>query len=196
MSGPTRRTAALASLVVVVGALVALDRLGARDGAGDSAAPSARARVAQRAALVAQKRALIDAEARWLDALERVQREWGAVRDRLIVAPTAELATARLGQMIRSAADDFGLEVEATGTPTVRAPDGSAPLRVIGLRLSLRAGGPEALAAFVGRLERLPGSWIHIAGLNVLGPGRTPAAGLRVDLAVEALAWVGGEPAP
>lgn len=194
MTGSQRRTVALSALVVVVGAAVAVDRLSA--GATGAGEPTVRERSVQRAALVAEKRAFIDAEPRWRAALDRARDEWDRVRARLIVAPTAELATARLGQLIRGAADDFGLTLEATGTPSVRAPGDDTSLRVIGLRLSLRATGPGSLAAYLDRLERLPGAWINVTSLSVLGPGRTPSAGLRVDLEIEALAWVGTEPAP
>lgn len=182
------RTLLLAALVVLVGALVVADRLGAA-GADDS--PTPRDEHARHAEVVARMRAEIDTEPEWRDALKAAGEIWTGVEARLIHAPTAELATARLGQLVRAVVTDLGVTLDATSAPSVRTPAEGSPVRVIALSLSLRASSPEQLNSLLDRLENLPGAWTNIARLRVQGPRRVPTSGLNVDLDLEALAWVG-----
>ncbi len=182
------RTLVLAALVVLVGVLVVADRLGA---ASEDDAPTPRDEHARHAEVVARMRAEIDAEPEWRDALEEAGETWAGVEARLIHAPTAELATARLGQLVRTVVTDLGVTLDATSAPSVRTPAEGSPVRIIALSLSLRASSPEQLNSLLDRLENLPGAWTNIARLRVQGPRRVPTSGLNVDLDLEALAWVG-----
>lgn len=195
MKSQQTRTLVLAALVVVAGLLVVADRLGAagEDGPG---APTPRDEHMNHAEVVARMRAEIDAEPAWRAARDAALETWSGVNGRLIHAPTAELATARLGQLVRAVVTDLGVTLDATSAPSVRTPAEGSPVRVIALSLSLRATSPEKLHALVDRLENLPGAWTNIARLRVQGPRRVPATGLNVDLDLEALAWVGERGTP
>ena len=187
------RTLVLTALVVLVGVLVVADRLGA---ASDDDTPTPRDEHARHAEVVARMRAEIVSEPAWRDAVSEANDTWAGVGARLIHAPTAELATARLGQLVRTVVTDLGVTLDATSAPSVRTPADGSPVRIIALSLSLRASSPEQLHLLVDRLENLPGAWTNIAGLRVQGPRRVPTSGLNVDLDLEALAWVGDRGTP
>lgn len=192
MSSHRGRITVLLTFVVIAGALVLVDRLRAST-EDEHSAPTVRDEQARQAELTERMRRFIAAEPAWRAAHDKAEDAWRAIDARLIHAPTAELANARLQQMIGSIVTDLGVTLGSTSAPSVRTPGKDTSLRVIGLGFSVQAAAPEQLYAFIDRLENLPGAWTNITRLRVMGPRRTPSTGLRVELDLEALAWVDAE---
>jgi|GEM_PF-2122932 len=185
---PTRTTILIAS-VVIVGALVLVDQLNAKGDAAQST-PTVRAEYEQQAELVARMKQFIDSAPMWRAADDAAQNAWNAIEPRLIIAPTAQLANGGLQQRITRIVADLGVTLNSSSAPKASTPVENLSLRVIGVTISIETSSPQQLYSFVDRLENMTDAWTHIRRLQIMGPGRTPSAGLNIEIELEALAWI------
>lgn len=190
MNNDRKRTTLLLALVGVVGALVIVDQLTGAGDATDETERSTRTNYVRQAELVSRMQSFLDARPQWQEAHNKAEDAWRDLQSRIIAAPTAELANARLQQRISTIANEVGVTVRATSAPTVRTPVDDQPLNVIGVTMSFEVNDPERLYALVDRLENMPDAWTNIRRLSVQGPRRTPRGVADVELEIESLAWI------
>lgn len=189
MNSERKRITILIVLIAVVGALVVADRLTA-GGAPDGEERSTRAEYLRQAELVARMERFLEERPQWQQAHDDADETWRDLQSRILSAPTAELANARLQQRISTIANELGVTLLATSAPSVRAPVEDQPLNVIGLTMSFEVRSPERLYALVDRLENMPDAWTNIRQVKALGPRRTPRGIVDVELEIESLAWI------
>ncbi len=182
---------------VAIGALatlVAADRAGALGGGEESAGGAREAYLAQ-AAVVQRARGLVAQADEWRALLAQAREQWESARERMITAPSAEVATARLRDIVESTMAALDLTLDASSAGAVRSPLPDEPVRVIGLSFDFTALNPDVVHRLIDRLENLPDVVTNISSLSVNGPGPRAmgAGGVRVTVELEALAWLGEE---
>jgi len=207
MAAPKRSTALIA-VTGLLAVLVVIDRAGLLGGpsaadptdpadAGTAGAPALHAAAAAR---LAELRATVDDAPEWRTAEERLDNALARARGQAIEAINPQLASARLADLVTDVLQTEGLSPRSTNTiaPTPRAapggPGGDAPLEspflVVALSMRFDAADPERLHRVIDRLENNPAAAVNVRSLSVRGPGPSLRDGLRVDLTVEALAFV------
>jgi len=194
MNSETKRTALLLSVLGAVAALVALDRLSGGPGS-DSAETSVDDQSSYRArsAQLAGARAEVEAGASWRRAGEAASEAWNARRSRMITAPSAEIAAARLRSMIEPALRDEGLSIQSSETLAARRAGEDGRLAVVGLSLSFRSADLDAVYRVLDRIEHLPEAETSVEAVSLRGPGRLGrGGGVEATARVRAAAWVEG----
>lgn len=183
--------------VVAVGALaglVAWDRFsGAGSGADDAGAPSSADLLAQEASLTARMRVEAEALEDRRAALAEMEEAWASSRERMISAGSADIAFARLREIVEAHMTDMGLRMTSAASRPVATPLEDEPLRVIGVRLEFDTTDTQRVYALIDRLENLQEAAAVVDTVRVVGPGRLgqPRASVTIDL--RALAWIGPE---
>jgi len=197
MSGDTKRTVALLSVLAVVAALVVLDRAGGGPGSGsETAEPSSGvdpSGYGAQSARLARARAEVEAGGDWRAAREEALEAWEARRGRMIAAPSAQIAAARLRGMIEPALRDEGLSLESSETlQTARAGEDER-MALVGLSLSFRALEVDSVYRVLDRIEHLAGAATSVEAVTLRGPGRLGrGGGVEATVRVRAAAWVEG----
>ncbi len=191
MTSENRRLLALLAVAGVAGALVAIDRLGALEGASEGSSKMG-AYTAQ-AELTGAAQQMVDSAAEWESLVESLEERWRSAREAMIEAPSAEVATARLRDAADRAMRDLGLSLDAWSPLSIRAPIEGESIRVIGLSLDLEAPNPDLVYQLLDRLEHLSEARVQIRRVSIGGPGPRPGAGVRIGMELEALAWIGGD---
>jgi len=189
MTSENRRIVVLVALAGVVGAIVAVDRMGLLEGGSESTPRSAY--VAQ-AELTEAAGAMVESAEEWQALVDTLEERWRSAREAMIDAPSPEVATARLRDAADRAMRDLGLSLDAWSPLSIRTPIEGEPIRVVGLSLDLEAPNPDLVYRLVDRLEHLPEARVSVQRLTIGGPGPRPGQGVRVGLELEALAWIGG----
>lgn len=193
---PARRSAMLVGAALLLTALVIADQAGlfASGGAGGAggagAGGGARAPYIEQAALTAQTSALVEQGPQWAQLRETLEAERDGAMRRMIVAPSGELAAARLRGMVESAMSELGLRLTSSAAIRPDTPLEGSPLRVIGLTLDFDAVDPDAVFALVERLENLPDARTTINSISLSGPMRMGREGLTVSMELRALSMV------
>jgi hypothetical protein len=188
-----RRTVIGLVLVGALGVVVAIDRFsgGAESAAAD--APSQADLLAQEASLTARMRA----EAAALDdrraALAEAEGAWTSARERMIGAGSADIAFARLREIVDGAMTDLDLRMASAGALPVETPMEGEPLRVVGLRAEFEAVDPQRVYTLIDRLENLPETAASVQSVRIAGPGRLGRGVATVTIELRALAWIGPE---
>lgn len=197
MNSETKRTVLLLSVLGVVAALVLLDRLSGdpADSAAETsgAAGEAPSSYRSQAARLAGARAEVEAGASWREAGEAAREAWDARRARMITAPSAEIAAARLRAMIEPALRDEGLSIQSSETLAARRASEDGRLAVVGLSLSFRSTDLGAVYRVLDRIEELPEAETSVEAVSLRGPGRIGrGGGVEATARVRAAAWVEG----
>jgi len=197
VNSETKRTVLLLSVLGVVAALVVLDRLSggpaapATEATGGSAGDASSYRA--QAARLAGARAEVEAGASWREAGEAAREAWDARRARMISAPSAEIAAARLRAMIEPALRDEGLSIQSSETLAARRASEDGRLSVVGLSLSFRSPDLDAVYRVLDRIEHLPEAETSVEAVSLRGPGRLGrGGGVEATARVRAAAWVEG----
>ena len=189
-----RRRALGLVAVAALAAVVAWDRFSATGAAADDAAPPSSADLlAQEATLTARMRAEADALDERRAALADIEAAWSASRERMIGAGSADIAFARLREIVEAAMTDLGLRMTSAASRPVETPLEDEPLRVIGLRLDFNTTDTQRVYALVDRLENLREAAAVVDTVRVVGPGRLGAPSADVTIELRALAWIGPE---
>jgi len=192
VTSDTKRTMILLGVLAAVAVLVVFDRRSAQS--DDAPAPGAGDQFLSEAGLLAETRAVADAQGEWGEAAGAARDAWNERRARMIAAPSAEIAAARLRTMIEQLLQDEGLEMTTTETlPSVRVGEGDR-VAVIGLSLSFDARDAGPLYRVIDRVENMPGAASRIESVALRGPGRMGGAGqIAATLRVRAVANLTGE---
>lgn len=192
MTSDTKRTVILLSVLAVVAVLVVFDRKGAQS--DDASEPGSGDQYLAEAGLLGETRAVADAQDEWNEAAGLARDAWGERRSRMIAAPSAEIAAARLRTMIEQLLQDEGLEMTTTETLPSVAVSGSDRVAVIGLSLSFDARDAAPVYRVLDRVENMPGAASRIESVALRGPGRMGGGGiLAATLRVRAVANLTGE---
>jgi len=187
MSNDKKRLAVIAVLAVLLAGLVIADRMGGpAAGAASSPAESYR----EQAQTTAQMRAVVQQQPEWAALGDRAAGRMERAVESMIVARSAELATARLRDRVEQEMRDRGLRLDSTDSPDIRAPLEGAPVREIGLSIRFTADNPDVVHTLIDRLENLDEPRMTVRRLTIVGPGASPRRGVDVTLDVEALAFV------
>ena len=186
MTARARRIA----LLVLMGALtilVAVDHFAAP---GVASAPREAAALGSEAALTARVVAEAASLDGWRDARSSAERAWTDARRRMIAAGSADIAYARLRELVLAAMTDLGLTLDASSALPPAAPLEGEPLRVVGVRIECSSPAAAPIHALIDRIENLPEATAHVEALRIVGPGRAgrPAASVTID--IRALAWI------
>lgn len=189
-----RRRALGLVAVAALAAVVAWDQLsGAGSAADDAAGPSSADLLAQEASLTARMRAEADALDDRRAALADIEAAWSESRERMIGAGSADIAFARLREIVEAAMTDLGLRMTSAGSLPVDTPLEGEPLRVIGLRLDFETTDTQRVYALVDRLENLQEAAAVVNTVRIVGPGRLGQPRADVTIELRALAWIGPE---
>ncbi len=192
MNADAKRTTILLAVLVGVAALVIIDK--SSGGAGDDEASAGNAELYRaEAALLAETRAVADSQPEWEAEAEALRRAWDDRRARMIAAPSAEIAAARLRAMIEQLLLDEGLTLATSETlPSVAAGE-SGEVMLVGLSLSFDARDAAPVYRILDRVEHLPGAASRIESVALRGPGRMGGAGrLGATIRVRAVAHLTG----
>lgn len=191
MSKRTQRRAMLIALAAALAVAVLYDRLSVAGADAESSGDASMvdAYLAQ-AAVTEKSERLVNQADDWNRLLEDAQARWASVRERMIEAPSAEIASARLTQIIERIMRDMDLSLTVSDALPVRRPLEDEPLHVIGLSVSFSALNPDVVMRLVDRLENLPEVRTNLARLQISGPGRRLRAGVEVTIELRALAWI------
>jgi len=194
MSPDTKRTAVLLAVLAAVAVLVILDK---SSGSGDDDTASVGNAEVYRAeaGLLAETRAVADSQPSWEADAEALRRAWDDRRARMIAAPSAEIAAARLRAMIEQLLLDEGLALATSETlPSVAAGE-SGEVMLVGLSLSFDASDAAPVYRVLDRVEHMAGAASRIESVALRGPGRMGGAGrLGATIRVRAVAHLTGGP--
>lgn len=195
MSPNDRRKSLLLVGAGLLTLLVVVDRFAGGSGdEPDSEEMSVSEAYLARAGAADRQRRLAEQEDEWRAALAESQSAWDDARKRMIHAPSAEVASSRLRDMVETAMRDLGLRLAASNPVQARATVDGEPVRIIGLTLNFEAPNPDAVYRLIDRLENLPDAATNIASLNLAGPGPLPTGGgVTVTAELQALAFIGQE---
>jgi len=186
-----RRRILGAGLVLAFAALVLIDRIGAAGQTPDDAAPSQADLLAQEAALTSRMRAEADLLERRRAALEEVEAAWSDFRARMIVAGSADIAFARLREIVEAEMTDRGLRMASASALPVESPLEDEPLRVVGMRVEFDTIDAQRVYALVDHLENMREVAAGVRSVRIVGPGRLGRARAGVVVELRALAWIG-----
>lgn len=205
MSAMTTRQRAMLGAIGALALAVIADRAGLwRPGAllasGGDGGPAAERYAALEGIVAAQKRLAAERDT-WKKAAADAAAQWAKLRERVIVAPSVDLAEGRLRDEVNREAQALGFETPTAASLGAAAPAGDAKspakgpvLRVVGLRLEFGAEKPEPVYTLIDRLENLPSIAAAITLLELKGPGVVQLPH-RIDVTIElrALAAIGEE---
>ncbi|RMD66543.1 MAG: hypothetical protein D6824_00640 [Planctomycetota bacterium] len=187
MSSSGRRLVWLVSAAALLAALVAADRLLLRRGV--EAQPVAEPLV-EKAAQLAKARAVASQEEQWRTTLEAEKQQVRTVKERMIEAPSVEVAGARLKQVVQEVMRDVGVTLDVSDTTSAKPVLEGEPVHLVGLQLQFRTNDPETLYALIDKLEHMPDLLTNVSRVRILGPGRSGGAGLEVTMDLQALSWI------
>ncbi len=192
MTPDQKRRFFLISVMIALVALVAADRLGVFGGADGDAAGGGTAmdEWLSAGARASDMQAEVDQGPEWEALLASARGSWESVADELIVAPSAEVASARLRRRVQEAMGEFDLRLTVSEALPPRAPVDGEPLRIVGIELSFDALNPEQVYRLIDRLEHLDSLRTNIPTLRIEGPGRGVRTGIQVTMSLQALAMV------
>lgn len=190
MSSPTRRRLVLVALAGILAAMVAIDQFGGDAADPDSTGATLRDAYLSQAGLTEQQAKLARQSDEWQRLVDEARERWSSVRERMLDAPSADLASARLTQRVEQIMRDLDLSLTVSDALPVRRPLPDEPIHVVGLSFSFSALNPDVVARLVDRLENMPDVRTNVARLQINGPGRRMRTGLDVTIELEALAWI------
>lgn len=189
MSSDRVRKGAMLGVVLVLIALVGIDRIGlfASD---EGASSSARAAYLIEAAALESDRALIDARPAWASLAEQTDAQIAQLDTIAFSDRTPELAQGRMRDMVVGAVTRLGLDRPRTSAIDLsRSNAERTRVQVVALRVDLTATNPREVFAVIDRLENMREPRLHVASIELSGPGlaqfpRQVDATLRVEAIV------------
>ncbi|MEQ9616587.1 MAG: hypothetical protein RLN60_00985 [Phycisphaerales bacterium] len=187
----------LIGVLVVLAALVALDRFAPRGDASATAGDgtSLAEEYARKALLLDRQRALVAQADEWRDLRGGVDEAWADVADRLIVAQSVEIAEGALRERLVAIAQAAGLPRPDTRAVAVPAGDEPGPLRVVSTNLQLSTHSWAGAFTLIDRIETDPSMIARVTDVALDGPGTAQLAStLRVTVTVEAVALLADAP--
>jgi len=185
----SRRLVWLALVAGLLAALVAVDRLLLRQSDQDNATTASQPLV-EKAAQLAKAKAIAHQEERWRKALDAEEAQVQEARQRMIQAPSVDVAGAKLRQVVQEVMREVGVTLDVSDEAPSRAVLEGEPVRLVGLQLQFRTSDPETLYALIDRLENRPDLLTNVSRVRILGPGRSGGSGLEVTMDLEALSWI------
>ena len=168
-------TAPLLLVLLVALVLVVADQTGLlpRPATPDSAADSLERRYLDAHARSIDQAFLLSNADRLSDARRQAEQRWDDVRRTLVIAPSVELAEARLRELVLASLADVKLLSPARVTTIKEAsPDAAATIRPISLRVDFDAGVHRDAYIALDRVSNLPDARVVITSLSLDGPGR------------------------
>jgi hypothetical protein len=184
----------------VLALVVAADLAGLLPAGGDDASPapdagdeSPRGRYLALAARVADEEAIVARAPAWRAALAAAESAWADTGQRLVRAPTVELAETKFREFILGAVQDVRLVSPARiAYQRDGAPAPAGPVRTLRLTLEFDARTPADAYAVIDRVQHLDAAHATIESLRVDGPGRIQAPKqVKVFMTIRALALTG-----
>ena len=192
-SSSIRRNALLSAAVIILGGLVVLDRFASRTSDPDQQRSSVGAAHRDAAALLAEERALIDAQPAIEAARDEARATWATIEAGLVRASQINVARA---QHMRGALQD-AIERDVIGQITFQPVaasrvDADASVQSIVERVSFDVATPALAYALLDRLAHIPAMRTRLRDVQLIGPGIRESLGqrIRVQVTVEAFALV------
>lgn len=191
MSSDAKRTTVLLALLGIVAVVVVVDRVASSEAADDTARTGSL--YASEAALTAQTRAVAEARDDWQAASRAAADAWDARRARMIDAPSAEIAAARLRSLVQQVLLDEGISLTTSETLPSRSAGEGSEIAVIGIAFSFEALDSAPVYRVLDRIEHLPDAAAHVESISVRGPGRMGGANaLSATVRLRAVAHLSG----
>ncbi len=193
MTAETKRVVVLVSVLAVAGLVVVLDRAGRSGAAEESEGAGVRAVYLAETGLYEQTAAVADARDEWEEAANAAEVAWDERRAKMISAPSAEIAAARLRGLIEQVLLDEGMVMTTSETLPNGRSGSDAPVVAVGLSLSFEAKDSAPVYRVIDRIEHLSDVATTIEAVTLRGPGRLGSGGsLQATLRLRAVALIEG----
>jgi len=189
MTDKLNRKTILFAITALLGVLVLADRFTQSDSTEGLGLTPRQAYINQ-FSLTNRTEQLVAQMPQWQDRLSQAQQAWQAAAARMIPAPSPELASARLRDMVQQVMTDLGVRLDASSALPVVTPVQNQPVRVIGLSLNFSAANPQEIYLLVDRLENLPDVMAFLPRISVRGPGRGLNHRLNVSMQIRAMSVI------
>ncbi|MEM8834394.1 MAG: hypothetical protein AAGD00_01110 [Planctomycetota bacterium] len=189
MTNDRVRKGVMLGVVLLLVALVGVDRLGLLT-PDDDAPASARSAFLVEASALESDRALVDARPAWASLARETDEQIARLQTIALSERTPELAQGRMRDMVVAAVTQLGLDRPRTSAVDLtRANAERERVQIIALRVDLTATNPREIFSVIDRLENMREPRLHVASVELSGPGlaqipRQVDATLRVEAIV------------
>jgi len=191
---PQTRIWMIVGIIIVLGAVLLFQYAWPRNDSASSASVglSPHTLYLQHAELLDQIKQALQAHDQRIEYRTRLQQRWDQMRQRMVQAPTPELASARLRNHVQRLMAQENLEINASSPVSPTIPIEDEAIRVIGLSLSFSTQDIASVYRVIDRLEHFSDIRLIVQQASVNGPARRPYGAVDVEVQILALCHLTG----